>query len=302
MLPPTDTQSFTDFASFSAMRKDAREDPQATLQAVAKQFESIYINMMLKSMRDASFGDPLFDSNNSDMYRDMYDNQIAIHMSQQGGIGLADMLVKQLQKNPPNAELPAEQVETLPVTERVMPTAQVNPANSASAKIDPLKFDSQQQFVETLMPYAESAAQELGVSPQVLIAQAALETGWGNAVQKLPNGRSSYNLFNIKADPAWHGQKLHVNSLEYVDGVARKEKSAFRVYDNYAQSFADYVKFIQSSPRYEQALQVAENPQAYAKELQQAGYATDPVYADKVINIMQRNIISAPLSEYMLEG
>ena len=302
MLPPTDTQSFTDFASFSAMRKDAREDPQATLRAVAKQFESIYINMMLKSMRDASFGDPLFESNNSDMYRDMYDNQIAMHMSQQRGIGLADMLVKQLQKNLPNSDVPTEQVKPLSVTDRTIPTGHVKPANRESAKIEPLKFDSQQQFVETLMPYAESAAKELGVSPQVLIAQAALETGWGSAVQKLPNGRSSYNLFNIKADSAWHGQKLHVNSLEYVDGVARKEKSAFRVYDNYAQSFADYVNFIQSSPRYEQALQVAENPQAYAKELQQAGYATDPVYADKVINIMQRNIISAPLSEYMLDG
>jgi len=178
----------------------------------------------------------------------------------------------------------------------------VSAIESGRQKVEPVAFESQQQFVDTLLPYAEAAADELGVAPQVLIAQAALETGWGNAVQKLPNGRSSYNLFNIKAGADWRGQKLSVNSLEYIDGVARKERSAFRVYDSYAQSFADYVNFIKSSPRYAQALNVAEDPQAYATELQQAGYATDPIYAEKVMNILQRNVVNAPVTEYMLEG
>ena len=302
MLRPTDTQSYTDFANFTALRKDAREDPKETLRAVAKQFESIYINMMLKSMRDASFGDPLFDSNSTDTYRDMYDNQIALQMSQQKGIGLAEVLVQQLSANLPAAN---EHADTKQSDQTVVPVA-IKPAasviESGRQKVEPVAFESQQQFVNTLLPYAEAAADELGVAPQVLIAQAALETGWGNAVQKLPNGRSSYNLFNIKAGADWRGQKLSVNSLEYIDGVARKEKSAFRVYDSYAQSFADYVNFIKSSPRYAQALHVAEDPQAYATELQQAGYATDPVYAEKVMNILQRNVVNAPVTGYMLEG
>jgi flagellar protein FlgJ len=277
------------------------------LRAVAQQFESLYLNMMLKSMREASFGDPLFDSSNGSMYRDMYDNQIALQMSQQKGMGLADMLVKQLQQNLPNAQGQKVNEET---------KAEVAPAvqqplsrlstpvlwNAVTKQADPVQFESQEDFVETLMPYAESAAQELGVSPQVLIAQAALETGWGQYTQKLPNGQSSYNLFNIKADQRWSGPKLNVNTLEYVNGVASKEKAAFRVYQNYQQSFADYVDFIKNSPRYDAALKSAESPQAYTQELQQAGYATDPRYADKVMNILQRDVISAPLSDYMLEG
>ena len=209
MLQPTNTQAITDFASFADLRREARDDPQATLRAVAQQFESLYLNMMLKSIRDASFGDPLFDSNNSSMYRDMYDNQIALHMSQQKGIGLADMLVKQLQQNVPVAKEEATVVEESAALQALPAITQMQAKPLAASQPDPVHFESQQAFVETMMPYAESAAQELGVSPQVLIAQAALETGWGNHTQKLPNGKSSYNLFNIKADQRWSGSKLH---------------------------------------------------------------------------------------------
>ena len=308
MLPTVDAQAFTDFESLSNLKREARNDPQENLRAVAQQFESLYLNMMLKSMREASFGDPLFDSGNGNMYRDMYDNQIALQMSQQKGMGLADMLVKQLQQNLPNVQhqavkadnkldADATQPESLPRMSR--PVVAVK---SASVQPDPVRFETREAFVETLMPHAEKAAQELGVSPQVLIAQAALETGWGQYTQTLPNGRSSYNLFNIKADQRWQGPRLNVNTLEYVDGVASKQKAAFRVYQNYQQSFTDYVDFIKNSPRYEEALKSAESPQAYAQELQQAGYATDPRYADKVMNILQRNVISAPLSDYLLES
>lgn len=304
MLQSTTTQAFTDFTSLSNLRKDARNDPQASLRAVAQQFESVYLNMMLKSMREASFGDPLFDSNNSNMYRDMYDNQIAMHMSQQKGMGLADMLVKQLQQNLPKS---TESDESLAVEGNISMQQQtpvlnrLGALNGAGRQRDPVSFESKSDFVDTLMPYAERAAEELGVSPQVLIAQAALETGWGNHTQKLPNGQSSYNLFNIKADQRWNGPKLHVNTLEYANGVASKEKAAFRVYQNYQHSFNDYVDFIKNSPRYEGALKQAEHPEAYAQQLQQAGYATDPAYADKVIDILHRDVVSAPLSDFMLD-
>jgi peptidoglycan hydrolase FlgJ len=306
MLPTINAQAFTDFSSLSNLKRDARNDPQENLRAVAQQFESLYLNMMLKSMRAASFGDPLFDSSNGEMYRDMYDNQIALQMSQQKGIGLADMLVKQLQQNLPAAK-PEDTNDLSKVnTDVVAPgvtkaSAALTRSVASHNQADPTRFESQKEFVETLMPYAESAAQELGVSPQVLIAQAALETGWGNATQTLPNGKSSYNLFNIKADQRWQGPKLNVKTLEYDNGVASQQQAAFRVYQNYQQSFQDYVDFIKGSPRYETALKSAESPQAYTQELQQAGYATDPHYADKVMDILQRNVISAPLSNYMLD-
>jgi len=306
MLPTINAQAFTDFSSLSNLKRDARNDPQENLRAVAQQFESLYLNMMLKSMRAASFGDPLFDSSNGEMYRDMYDNQIALQMSQQKGIGLADMLVKQLQQNLPTAKPEDANDLSKANTDVVAPdvtTASAALTRSAAPhkQAEPTRFASQEEFVETLMPYAESAAQELGVSPQVLIAQAALETGWGNATQTLPNGQSSYNLFNIKADQRWQGPKLNVKTLEYADGVANQQQAAFRVYQNYQQSFHDYVDFIKGNPRYETALKSAESPQAYTQELQQAGYATDPRYADKVMDILQRNINSSPLSDYMLD-
>ncbi len=291
-----DTQSvYTDVQSMTQLRTQARNDPQATLEQVAKHFESLYMNMMLKSMRAASFGDPNFDSNNSAMYQDMYDSQIALQLSEQRGLGLAEMLVKQLQKGMPetNKEINNDNVSF---------NANIQYANIAvkSKKTDdPIKFNSKEEFVNTLMPYAEQAAEQLDVSPQILIAQAALETGWGQHMQRLPNGKSSYNLFNIKAGSAWSGAELNVKALEYKDGVAEKTQSSFRVYGSLQESFDDYVQFIKSNPRYQDALAVSNDPEAYARELQKAGYATDPSYAEKINNIFQRDIVSAPYSEYL---
>jgi len=296
------------------LRQQAKDDPQATLRQVANHFESLYINMMLKSMRQASIGDPIFDSNNSAVYRDMYDSQIALQMSEQNGIGIADMLVKQLQSSigstandKQNEKLSdkIQQAKKEQATDVEFDTSL--PENSLRhvkhmAKSDPVQFASHKEFVETLMPYAEKAADELDITPQVLIAQAALETGWGKHVQTLPNGKSSYNVFNIKADSRWNGEQLKVNTLEYRDGIAQQERASFRVYGSYQESFRDYVDFIKNNPRYEMALETTSDPEAYAKELQHAGYATDPHYADKVIDIYQREVVAAPFSEYLADG
>lgn len=294
-----DTQSvYTDIQSMTRLRTQARNDPQATLKQVAKHFESLYMNMMLKSMRAASFGDPNFDSNNSSMYRDMYDSQISLQLSEQQGLGLADMLVKQLQNNMPKstAENSSGDVSFKEVDSVVTLSAVKHNQNQS------VKFNSREDFVNTLMPYAEQAAEELELAPQVLIAQAALETGWGQHMQKLPNGKSSYNLFNIKSGSAWDGPELNVRALEYKNGVAEKSNSSFRVYGSLQESFDDYVQFIKSNPRYQDALSVTNDPEAYTHELQKAGYATDPDYAEKINNIFQREIISAPYSEYLHEA
>ena len=297
MIEQTKTQDYTDFSALSDLRRQARHDPQATLRAVAEQFESLYLNMMLKSMRQASMGDPLFDSNNSSMYRDMYDNQIAMQMSRQKGMGLADMLVQQLSQN-----MPGKPVSGIPEVNTHQLNSQPMYVPVSKQPVDPTQFESHEHFVEILMPHAEQAAEELGVSPNVLIAQAALETGWGNQVQTLPGGRSSFNLFNIKADQRWQGDRLHVNTLEFHDGIARKEQAAFRVYNSYAESFRDYVEFIKSSPRYEPALRTAENPESYIRGIHEAGYATDPRYSDKVMSIMSRQEVSSPGSTFLLES
>jgi flagellar protein FlgJ len=309
MINKTDQATYSDFQSMSALRQQAHEDPKATLQQVAKHFESLYLDMMLKSMRQASLGDPLFDSNNSSLYRDMYDKQISLQMSEHNGIGIADMLVKQLSGN---IGKPVINNDTTAINKSMQADDQLSRNDMASGnsvgqfkhqvnKDVPEKFSSHTEFVEALMPYAEKAADELDVAPQVLIAQAALETGWGQHIQKMPNGKSSYNLFNIKADSRWNGDSLNVKTLEYRDGIAKQERASFRVYDSYEESFSDYVDFIKNNPRYKTALEASSDPESYAKELQNSGYATDPKYADKVIDIFQREVVSAPYSEYLSE-
>jgi flagellar protein FlgJ len=149
---------------------------------------------------------------------------------------------------------------------------------------------NKQMFMNQLLPHAQQAADKLGVDANILLAQAALETGWGQSVIKNDQGKSSFNLFNIKADKSWTGQQARVSTLEYADGMARKEMAGFRSYDSYKASFDDYVDFIKSNPRYNEALKKADNAAQYVRELQKAGYATDPRYAEKIMNIYHSQV------------
>lgn len=307
------TPSYTDFAGLSEMRAQSRVDPQASLKQVAKQFEGIFIQMMLKSMRDASMGDEIFDSDQSKLYRDMFDKQVALDMANSKGIGIADALVRQLGKHVPGSETGTEsgiQAPTntsdsmihgkmLPLTSLRMATVDNIPvaglAQNELREIQPLddrtQFDSPEEFVNHILPYAVKPAKELGVSPLVLVSQAALETGWGKAVTRLPDGSSSYNLFNIKADSRWDGKHVTKSTLEYDNGIAKYEKASFRAYDSFADSFDDYVDFLRSNQRYGSVLRHAGDDQLYIEGLHKAGYATDPNYADKVLNILKRDSI-----------
>jgi flagellar protein FlgJ len=166
-----------------------------------------------------------------------------------------------------------------------------NPADKAG-----LQFDgSPERFVQQLYHYAEKAAEAIGVNPQVLLAQAALETGWGQKLIQKQDGESSFNLFNIKAGKKWQGDYVTVPTLEYRDGIAVKEQAAFRSYSNPQDSFADYVELINQNPRYKRAMQHAENPARYVRELERAGYATDPQYAEKIIQIMNSDSMKKTL-------
>lgn len=306
------SQTYTDFSGLNEMRAQARVDPQASLKQVAKQFEGIFIQMMLKSMRDASMGDAIFDSDQSKLYRDMFDKQVALDMASSKGIGIADSLVRQLSKSVPSngqSEIPSLKEnklnesllhgKLLPLPERRMNAViQTSVTGLSKHELPELKaisdktdFKSADEFTQYVLPYAEKAAKELGVSPLVLIAQAALETGWGKAVTRHPDGASSFNLFNIKADKRWDGDSVTKSTLEYADGIAKHEKATFRSYDSYADSFTDYVDFLRTNSRYVDAIDNQGDDTLFIKDLHKAGYATDPDYADKILNIFNRDLI-----------
>lgn len=305
--------TYTDFSGLNEMRAQARVDPQASLKQVAKQFEGIFIQMMLKSMRDASMGDAIFDSDQSKLYRDMFDKQVALDMANSKGIGIADSLVRQLGKNIPEKNKPEtfslqsnKQNESLvhgkmlPLPERRMNAVMQGSVRGLSKfelpELKPItdktQFNSPEEFTQHILPYAQKAAKELGVSPLVLVSQAALETGWGKAVTRHQDGSSSFNLFNIKADNRWDGDHVIKSTLEYGNGLAKYEKASFRAYDSYADSFDDYVNFLRTNSRYGDALRNQSNQgddKLFIKDLHKAGYATDPNYADKVLNILKRD-------------
>jgi flagellar protein FlgJ len=245
--------------------------------------------MVVKQMRQASLGDGLLDSKQSQSYRDMYDQQISSHMADTGGLGLAPVIKRQL-----GGEV------TVPAQGRGQADYMAAPTQRAPALNPALPsrdrgFDGPADFVQRLRPHAEQAAARLGMPAEALLAQAALETGWGKAVMERPEGGISHNLFGIKADRRWDGDQVKVSTLEYRDGVAMKTRAAFRAYDSYADSFADYARFITGNPRYREALESAGDPKAYFEALQQAGYATDPSYARKVLDILQRPELRAAL-------
>jgi len=150
------------------------------------------------------------------------------------------------------------------------------------------EFTSPKDFVEKLWPLAQTAAEKLGTRPEVLVAQSALETGWGKFISKDANGQTSNNLFNIKAGKDWEGKRVSIETVEFRNGRAVKEQADFRAYDSLEDSLDDYVSFLQTSPRYEKALEHAENPEVFIQLLHKAGYATDPNYSDKVTNIINR--------------
>jgi flagellar protein FlgJ len=253
-----------DFKQFAALRRGAVANDPATLREAAKQFESLFTKMMLQSMRKASMGDPLFGSDQGDMYQDMADDQLAVQLSQGRGLGLADMLIRQLSGGAAGGS-PA-----------IKPVPGADGADVATP--EPVSSEERQKFITGLMPHAEAAARELGVDPRNLIAQAALETGWGRSQP----GGDSHNLFGIKAGASWNGAQVQANTQEFDAGVASRVDASFRAYGSPRESVEDYVRLIRDNPRYTDALNTGSDVQAFANALQRGGYATDPDYARKL--------------------
>ncbi len=290
-IPLQITPIYTDIQGLNKLKYASDEKSPETLRLVAEQFEAIFLQMMLKSAHGEKGGDGLFDNQQTEFYQDWHDKQLAINLAAGKGIGIADMLVRQLQTSSASEPKTRQSfsVDNIP---RQEPVSSVSIQKISETKMSEpmvlLKLSSlktPQEFAQHLWPYAKSASEKLGVAPEVILAQAALETGWGKKINQHASGESSYNLFNIKADGRWKGESVSVSTLEFRQGVAVKEMAQFRAYDSYEESFADFVSFIKSSPRYQSALAVADDAHSFTRELSAAGYATDPEYATKIMEI-----------------
>lgn len=278
MSAPTVAPSFyADFQGLDRLRASAARQDPAALREAARQFEGLFTAMMLKSMREASLGSGMGDSEETKTYQDMYDQQLALQMAHGKGLGLADMLMQQLTRA--NA---AHASAAVPATPASASTPAATPASGAAAA-DKISSAQQASFVRTLEPLAQSAGQSLGVAPDTLIAQAALETGWGRNIPTDSNGRSSSNLFGVKAGDSWRGAAVQASTTEYDQGTPGTTRAAFRSYGDAAQSVGDYVSLLQTSPRYAGALGAGSDVHAFANGLQRGGYATDPNYVNKLV-------------------
>jgi len=279
---------YTDLNSLQRLKNIDNKDE--ALKQLSQQFESIFIHMMLKSMRDANAvfeKDSFFNSGESDFYRDMYDQQLSLSLSHTrgDGVGIASALYRQL------SDIQAKQTESdAPVS-----IDNINRGNQLSGSVEIEQKTkrmaiaaSPEAFIQLLDKPIGRAAEALGVDKNVLLAQAALETGWGREVLAVDEKQSSYNLFNIKAGKSWQGETVNISSLEYRDGVFKPESSKFRAYSSLQDSIDDYVRFVQENPRYQQALEHTGSSAEYIRKLHQAGYATDPEYANKVLALQQR--------------
>ncbi|MCU7920166.1 MAG: flagellar assembly peptidoglycan hydrolase FlgJ [Candidatus Thiodiazotropha sp. (ex Epidulcina cf. delphinae)] len=298
---------YHDFSGLAALKHQAREDQAGSAEKVARQFESLFVQMMVKQMRQASLGGGLFDSQSTRFAREMYDQQLAVHLSERRGIGMLQMLRRQLGQQAGEGEVERSGLadyrrhptrmagEYLPKALKNVEASQ----HGGDASPSPASgFDSPESFVQSLWSAAEQAATELGLPTEALLAQAALETGWGGRVMQGSDGRSSHNLFGIKADLRWQGERVRRETLEYQEGVAVRRRENFRTYADFEASFQDYVAFLRENPRYTQALGNAHDTTAYFQALQDAGYATDPDYAEKILRVMQGPEMQTALNRF----
>ena len=318
-LPLVDPNQLAATGNLASLKQAAANNSPQALREAARQFESLFTSMMLKSMQEANFKDPLFGSDQGDLYQDMYDDQLAAVMSRGKGLGLADMLVQQLRRegagaaDSPGGSDPAGGTAPGPAAKsaarpgaasgrtggaivRSSPAAStISPAASATGTTGiaqttatagtPTACPSSAQqaaFAHALWPDAQQAARQLGVNPVTLLAQAALETNWGRDVPQGGSGGTSNNLFGIKAGSSWSGPAVANSTREYSDGAATTVKAQFRAYGSTSQCFQDYVDLLKGNPRYAAALGTGNDVQAFGSALAQGGYATDPSYAGKL--------------------
>ena len=295
----TAVPSIFDINNLTALKGAVKKDDPKAIKSAAQQFEALFMQMVLKSMRDATPHESMFDSDQTRMYESLLDQQLAQVMSAKGSLGLAALIEKQLTRSSAD---PVSFEDGLPLT---TPTKAIPfkanglglPLESAPTPLRPLDTvpyaprsegslpATAQDFIARVAPQAEEASRATGIPANFLIAQAALETGWGRSEPRAADGRPSYNLFGVKAGRSWSGQAVEAATTEYVDGVPQRQTERFRAYGSYAESFRDYANLLRTNPRYAGVLG-NRDAAAFATGLQRAGYASDPLYADKLTRII----------------
>ena len=313
-IAPKDTMNnlAMDVKSVANIKQLAKQDPDQALKQSAKQFEAVFINMMLQTMRKASFNSGLLQSHEKAMYTSMFDQQISQNLASKG-MGLADMMLVQLKRlNQPaqgaglNAPA-AVNTAGAPVNSMMYNTSSPYSSNlkgfntldvdrilaelamsEASANNSGTPAANVSDFYQRMNAHAVSAQQQTGIPANFILAQAALESGWGQRDIKQADGTPTYNLFGIKANADWQGKVAEVTTTEYTDGMPHKVVAKFRAYDSQTEAFTDYANFLKQNPRYQSVLANASTAQGFAQGLQQAGYATDPQYAQKLMQIIRR--------------
>ncbi len=280
---PLDTSAattYTDVNGLAALKRDPGS-PQS-ITAAAEQVEALFLQMMLKSMRDANMGDELA-SNEMGMYQDMFDKQVALTLSQHQDLGIGAILRRQLTGKPAPASLKAIPGDSA--------SRSAAAASSAAAMAQ-----SPADFVNQVMPTIRRAADALGVDPRGLLAQAALETGWGQRMPRMADGSPSLNMFGIKAGEEWTGARATADTVEFSNGVATPRRTAFRAYGSIEESVSDFANLLKNSPRYRDAMAAGGDAQAYVDSIGRSGYATDPDYANKLSQILNSGTLHAALN------
>ncbi|PLR27036.1 flagellar assembly peptidoglycan hydrolase FlgJ [Pantoea endophytica] len=291
-----DTQSLVNAAydsrSLNDLKREAAADPKGKAMQVAKQVEGMFVQMMMKSMRAALPQDGLLSNDQTRLFTSMYDQQIAQDIGKRG-LGMADIIVKQMQpaQEPDEtagtvpmkldnsfiySNLPSNQLEQM--VRKAVPRLPVSPSSLPSDSND---------FIAQLAQPAQVASQQSGIPHHLILAQAALESGWGQRQILTRDGKPSYNVFGIKASGDWKGETTDIMTTEYEGGAAKKVRASFRVYGSYMEALSDYVKLLSNNPRYA-AVANAPSAEQGARALQAAGYATDPNYAQKLVGMIQQ--------------
>lgn len=294
------------FADLQVLGKNKPDNPDNLREAVV-QFESLFVNMMLKSMRDANAvlaEGSYLSSSEIQMHQQMLDQQMAVHLSEQGGIGLAEPLMRQLGGGLDSGQADTQSAQDQPLVlsnpsmavrqptlqqsqpeQTVLATSVAEVENANPEVVE--QFDTPADFVRTLLPTFTEALADSPINPMTALAQAALETGWGAHQMQQASGKPAHNLFGIKASN-WSGPTAQAQTMEFLQGQPIQKVDSFRAYDDWSQSVRDYANLIGGSDRYAGAIEQAQDPAAYLNALKDAGYATDPNYAGKILSVLDR--------------
>jgi peptidoglycan hydrolase FlgJ len=283
--------TYTDLNGLAALKNDPNS-PE-TIRAVSEQVEALFLQMMLKSMRDAASADGELDSNETGMYQDMFDKQVALTLAKRQDLGIARLFERQLgPKGHEAAPAPGAAAAPPDSTPGTDPDRTAKPPTSSNSSL----AQHAEQFVAMVLPTIRRAAAALGVNPVGMLAQAALETGWGQRMPRLPDGTPSLNLFGVKAGEEWNGVRAVADTVEFTrDGIAAQRRTAFRAYGSIEESVADFAHLLASSPRYRDAVAAGSDAQAYIDGIAKAGYATDPEYGNKLTQTLNGGVLRGAL-------